>query len=184
MPVDAPPAVRWSQKARQVQQAHFRATANKLAASFDYLVATGQLFKPLETHWCVYADPARKANPPPPVTGAGDGHRQFRPGQDTFRQSSAAALPAAISIRRAGNRGGIAFRPGHHHGITPAGRPPQPLSQVAKFAASVFVGALISTLARDRTSAVTGLRALVERRCTFQNALSCSDRFEVMIRPA
>ena len=83
-----------------------------------------------------------------------------------------------------GNRGGIAFRPGHHHGITPAGRPPQPLSQVAKFAASVFVGALISTLARDRTSAVTGLRALVERRCTFQNALSCSDRFEVIIRPA
>jgi len=46
MPVDAPPAVRWSQKARQVQQAHFRATANKLVASFDYLVATGQLFKP------------------------------------------------------------------------------------------------------------------------------------------
>jgi len=102
MPVDAPPAVRWSQKARQVQQAHFRATANKLAASFDYLVATGQLFKPLETHWCVYADPARKANPPPPVTGDGDGHRQFRPSQDTFRQSTAAVLPAPISIPPAG----------------------------------------------------------------------------------
>jgi hypothetical protein len=117
MPVDAPPAVRWSQKARQVQQAHFRATANKLAASFDYLVATGQLFKPLETHWCVYADPARKANPPPPVTGAGDGHRQFRPGQDTFRQSSAAALPAAISIPRAGKprRHCLPTRPSPRH---------------------------------------------------------------------
>src|SRR6476469_8874289 len=114
MPVDAPPAVRWSQKARQVQQAHFRATANKLAASFDYLVATGQLFKPLETHWCVYADPARKANPPPPVTGAGDGHRQFRPGQDTFTQSTAAVLPAdriASRPRRTPQTSGAALCP-------------------------------------------------------------------------
>src|SRR3954465_15318721 len=38
MPVDAPSAVRWVQKARQVQRAHFRSTANTLAASFDHLV--------------------------------------------------------------------------------------------------------------------------------------------------
>jgi hypothetical protein len=75
-------------------------------------------------------------------------------------------FPPPFPFRVPGNGGGIAFRPGDHHGITPAGRAPQPLSQVPS-AAFVFVGALISTLARDRTSAVTGLRALVERRCTF-----------------